>query len=403
MSSFNSRSDMCQNFFAYGRHGIMKNNITALLPEIMEIRRTLHRFPELSFREIKTTELIRRKLKSWGLEFVPFKHLDTGGYCDVGAGPAIALRSDIDALPIKENPRHEIISRIPGQMHACGHDFHTAVGLGLLKYFAENKEDLPGRLRVIFQPGEEAAPGGAESVVKENIWESVKSIITVHVAPGVQSGKFILHMGPVQASSTSVRINISGPGGHTSKPFKTIDLINVCGFYITQLQSHLAKKTDARDTVAFAFGAVNGGSTHNIIPQRVELRGTIRTLDNQVLADSQNLIRKFSASFANIYGAQINVQFPTTCPATINDRQLAEKFLAFMQVNDKEENLLLPPKPSMGADDFSFYLEKVPGLYLGIGAGGRGVLHSGDLLLDENLLEPAIENMAGFISFLFEG
>ena len=378
------------------------NNISEnLINKILEIRRKLHRFPELSFKEFKTTELLKETLDSWGLEFIPFKGLETGGYCDIGKGDIVAFRSDIDALPIAENSSHKIISQIQGQMHACGHDFHTAIGLGLIKYFSETNL-LSGKLRVIFQPGEEATPGGAETVIKENIWEDVKGILTVHVSPGIETGKFVLSKGPVQASSTSIKIEITGPGGHTSKPFETIDLINVGGYYVTQLQSYLAQKTDIRETVAFAFGAVNGGSTHNIIPQSIKLRGTIRTLDNDILAESLDLIRDFSASFEKIYGAKITVQFPTTCPATTNDAYLSEKFIGFMEQSGKGEDVLLPPKPSMGADDFSFYLEKVPGLYLGIGGGGEGVLHSGDLVLDEKLIESAIQNMAGFISFLLE-
>jgi amidohydrolase len=272
----------------------------------------------------------------------------------------------------------------------------------LLKYFNENKKLLKGRLRVIFQPGEEAAPGGAERVVKEDLWNEVRAVLTTHVFPGVETGKFILSLGPVQASSTSIKIEIKGPGGHTSKPFETVDLINVSGYYITQLQSYLAQRIDNRETVAFAFGAINGGSEHNIIPQSIKLRGTIRTLDNNILAESLDLIRRFSASFEKVYGVKITVQFPTTCPATINDDSLSEKFLSYMTAHGRKDDVLLPAKPSMGADDFAFYQQKAPGLYLGLGAGGEGVLHSGDLILDEQLLEPAIHNMAGFISFLFE-
>ena len=373
-----------------------------LLEEISDIRKRLHCFPELSFQEFKTTELIKNVLNSWGLKFSPFKNLQTGGYCDVGIGNIIAFRSDIDALPILENEKHEIRSQIPGKMHACGHDFHTAIGLGLLKFFSDNPHLLNGKLRVIFQPAEEAAPGGAEQVVKEKIWENVRAILTTHVIPGEQSGKFILSRGAVQASSTSFKIEIKGPGGHTSKPFETVDLIRVVGEYITQLQGYLEQKTDVRDTVAFAFGAINGGSEHNIIPQSINLRGTIRTLSNTVLAQSLEFIRQFSAAFEKLYRVKLKLLFPTTCPATINDDRLSEYFLTFMTARGKEGDVLLPEKPSMGADDFAFYLEKVPGLYLGIGGGGEGALHSGELLLEENLLEPAIQNMTDFILFLYE-
>ena len=286
-------------------------------------------------------------------------------------------------------------------MHACGHDFHTAIGLGLLKYFSVYESELYGKVRVIFQPGEEAAPGGAEKVVQENLWNNVKGILTVHVDPSMDSGKFILLNGVVQASSTSFLIEISGQGGHTSKPFETVDLISVAGFYIVQLQAFLRQKIDPRERFVFAFGSIKGGSAHNVIPQNICIRGTIRTFDNDVLNHIRNLIHHFSSAFKKLYGAVVNIQSPTSCPASINDSALHKKFLDFMKERADETDLIIPLKPSMGADDFSFYLKKVPGLYLRIGGAGKGTLHSGDLLLNEDLLKPAVKYLTAFIASLF--
>ncbi len=373
----------------------------ALFKQIKLIREKLHRNPEPAFEEFETTRIIKEAVNSWGLEFFPFKNLATGGYCDVGEGEVLCFRSDIDALPVNENPNHKIISKNQGLMHACGHDFHTAAGLGLLKYFSDNKKSLDGRLRVIFQPGEEAAPGGAEIVVKEDIWGNVLGILSVHVGLIGGPGRFVLSKGAVQASSTSVQIELSGPGGHTSAPFETIDLINVSSCYITQLQSFLAQKTDARDTLAFAFGSIKGGSEHNIIPQSVHLSGTVRTHNNDVLAKSLRLIRDFSLSFEKIYGITIDVQFPSNCPPVINDQNLSHLFIDFMKKSGKENDLVIMDKPSMGADDFSFYLSKAPGLYIIVSGEGRGTLHSGDFFLEDSILGLVIKNMADFISFLF--
>ena len=371
--------------------------------ELLNLRRDLHRYPELSFKEFNTSKKIEQTVNSWGLTFKRFKYLETGGYCDVGSGERVILfRSDIDALPIEENEAHEIISQNKGVMHACGHDFHTAIGLGLLKYFRENLTELNGTLRVLFQPGEEAAPGGAEKVVEENIWENAKAILTTHVAPQYPAGKFILFNGPVQASSTSLLIQLTGPGGHTSQPAQTVDLIRVTGEYVSNLQSYLSQKIDPGETVAFAFGTIRSGSTHNIIPAHAMLRGTLRTLDKTVLNKCLDLIRQFSADYARLHGIEIQVDFPTNCPPTINDSGLFHRFQQYMKMSGRQDQLIKPGKPSMGADDFSFYLDKVPGLYLLTGGGGSGHLHSGDLELDENLLPVTIDVMAGFIAHLLK-
>ncbi len=370
--------------------------------QLFEIRKHLHKHPELSFAEYETTEFIASVLHEWGIPFHRFKNLKTGGYADVGTNNEriFAFRSDIDALPIEEEKTHAVVSQRPGVMHACGHDFHTTIGLGLLKYFSENPQALKGTLRVVFQPGEEAAPGGAEKVVQENIWQGVRSILTVHVQPQVPTGTFVLFHGAVQASSTSLHITLKGPGGHTSRPYETADLIHIGSQYVVQLQSFLKQKTDPRETVVLAFGSVHGGSTHNIIPDEVVLRGTLRTLDNQVLANSLDLIRTFSADFAALHKIHIDVRFPTNCPATVNDARLSAQFAEFMKKQRKDTPLTEPDKPSLGSDDFSFYLSKVPGLYLLMGAGGSGSLHSAQLQLDANLLKPAVETLAGFFSFL---
>ena len=372
-----------------------------ILSELISIRRRLHRFPELSFQEHETTKFIAKTVKAWGLQFHRFENIDTGGYCDIGKGEIYSFRSDIDALPINENPDHEIRSKNSGIMHACGHDFHTAIGLGLLKYFSVYEDELNGKVRVIFQPGEEASPGGAEKVVQENIWNNVKGIITVHVDPSVGAGKFVLIKGAVQASSTSVIIEISGPGGHTSKPFETIDLISTASFYIVQLQVFLKQKIDPREMITFTFGSIEGGSAHNIIPHNIRISGTIRTFNNDVLNHIINLIQHFSSSFEKLYGTGVNIQFPASCPASINDSALSKKFVNFMKERADETDLIMPLKPSIGADDFAFYLNKVPGLYLQIGGAGKGTLHSGDLQLNEDLIKPAVKYLAEFISSLF--
>jgi amidohydrolase len=373
-------------------------SIDQILLEIKILREQFHTYPELSYKEFYTTKLLEKTLKSWGLVFNRFNKLETGGYCDVGEGKIIAFRSDIDALPITEDPSHNIISSNVGVMHACGHDYHTAIGLGLLRYFSKNENRLKRKLRVIFQPAEEAAPGGAEFVLKENVLENAHAAFAIHVDPTLEVGKFNVLEGPVQASTTSIKIELIGPGGHTSKPSETIDLINVVSFYIVQIQNYLKQKIDPRETVAFAFGSINGGSTHNTIPQEISIRGTIRTHNNNVLNNCFGLMKTFTSSFAELNGININLQFPTNCPATINDINLTNKFVDFMKSTGKGNDLILNSKPSMGADDFAYYGLDIPGLYIQIGAAGSGTLHGKDLIINEDVLKPSLEVMIDFFA-----
>jgi len=373
-----------------------------LINEITKIRRQLHKIAEVSYKEYETTSYIQQILKKWELPFQNFKNLETGGFCEVGQGSCLLFRCDIDALPIKENPDHKIISKNDDTMHACGHDFHMALGLGLLRYFQNYQESLKGKLRVIFQPAEEAAPGGAEYVIKENIFQDALHILGVHVDNQHPTGKVILSKKTASASSTSIKINLKGPGGHTSRPDETVDLIHVCGEYITQLKSHLTNSIDPRETLVVAFGKIAGGDTHNAIPQNILLRGTLRTHKNQVEKKARKIISSFSSNFENLYGIKIDLAFPTSCPATINDPSLVEKFIEYMQKNQENSNLIFLEMPSMGADDFAVYLEKIPGLYLRLGGNGKGEPHTGAFRVSEDLIEPALNYLTGFIQYYFE-
>ncbi len=375
--------------------------MSTLFSLLTGVRRRLHTYPELSFMENRTTDFIEETLKSWNIPFFRFEQLKTGGYCDIGEGKLVAFRADIDALPIQENAVHTVKSQTNGIMHACGHDYHTAIGLGLAKYFSEHPEKLiPFKLRIFFQPGEEAAPGGAEKVVEESSWNNVALILGVHVAPNNPVGNVYLFDGPVQASSTSLSIEIHGPGGHTSKPEETLDLIRLASIYVNQLQTMLQETIAAHEKLVFAFGSVQGGSTHNIIPQQVRLRGSFRTLNNDVLKKTIQAIRTFTTAFDQTYSTKSQVEFPTNCPATINNSALYQHFADYMNRSGYSDFVIRPETPSMGADDFAFYARQVPGLYLIIGGGGTGTLHSGDLELDESLIEPALSYLTGFIAQL---
>lgn len=379
----------------------MSQNFNQIIEEITEIRRNLHRNPELSYKEFKTTALIQSTLKNWGIPFHAFKGLETGGFGEIGDGRTLLYRADIDALPIIEDAENDFVSENEGVMHACGHDFHTAIGLGLLRYFQLNPDKLQGKLRVIFQPAEEAAPGGAAFVVKENIWDKAEAILGMHVNSDNPVGVFSLSKTIANASTTSVSITLKGPGGHTSRPDQSVDLILMSCEYVTQLHSFIKNKIDPRETVSFTFGKICGGHAHNAIPQSMDLLGTLRTHSNEVLAQARSLIQKFSDNFSRLQSMTIDIKFPTSCPVINNDQEMVNKFMDYYKSHaDKPLDIL--PKPSMGADDFAYFLDKVPGLYVRVGGAGKGAAHTGEFVVNEKIITPAMQHFAGYIEYYFK-
>lgn len=379
----------------------INSELKYIVREIAVIRGHLHQYPELSYKEFKTTSYIENILKSWGLTLNKFSTLKTGGICEIGKEPFLSFRSDIDALPIKEDIGHKYRSKNEGVMHACGHDYHIAIGLGLLRYFSLNPNVLNGGLRVIFQPAEEVPKSGGERVAKEKIWEGVKGILAVHVDHELPVGKISLFKGSAQSSSTSIYIELVGPGGHTSKPQESVDLVNVAGELVTQVPNFLRQHIDLRETLSLVFGTIRGGRTHNIIPRKIILKGTLRVFDEKVRHKAIDVIKDFIENFSKVYNIKINIKFPTFCPSVTNDEALSNMFIKYMKEAGEDPNLIILKRASMGTDDFAFYLDKVPGLYLNVGARGSGMLHSGNLELDENLIEPSLKYLTGFIRYYF--
>lgn len=377
------------------------SNLRNIVREISNIRKHLHQYPELSYKEFETTSYIKNILQSWGLILNKFSALKTGGICEIGKEPFLSFRSDIDALPIKESVGHKYRSKNEGVMHACGHDYHIAIGLGLLRYFSLNPNDLNGGLKVIFQPAEEVPKSGGKKVAKEKIWENVESILAVHVDHESPVGKISLFKGTAQSSSTSIYIEMLGPGGHTSKPQESVDLVNVAGELVTQVPNFLRQHIDPRETLSLSFGTIRGGKTHNIIPSKIILKGTLRAFDERVHHKAIDVIKDFIENFSRVYNIKTKIKFPTFCPPVINDEALSNMFIKYMKETGKDANLIILKYPSLGTDDFAFYIDKVPGLYLQVGAKGSGIIHSGDLELDENLIEPSLKYITGFIKYYF--
>ncbi|MCK4715433.1 MAG: amidohydrolase, partial [Candidatus Marinimicrobia bacterium] len=267
-----------------------------LIKEIKTTRRWLHRHPEVSYEEYQTTEFISNTLASWNIELHRFNSLKTGGWSDVGGSDKniLGFRADIDGLPITENAKHPIRSKHDGVMHACGHDYHTAIGLGLIRYFSKHPDNLNGKLRVIFQPAEETTPDGAEFVSKEPLFKNMSGLLGIHVDGRMKVGQYSIIKGIACASSIRIAITFRGKGGHTSRPYDTVDLIRVSSQYIVQLPVYLKAQVDSRDSFVLVFGKIVGGHTHNIIPSQIELTGTLRNFDNQILNILLEKIQFFS-------------------------------------------------------------------------------------------------------------
>ncbi|MBC2682140.1 amidohydrolase [Corynebacterium sp. 4HC-13] len=372
--------------------------------EIRGWRRHLHRHPELSHMEIATTEFILEKLREAGLE--PQRLPSTGATVDIGPKdkPLIAFRGDIDALPVTEDTGLEFSSERPGVMHACGHDIHTtivlALAVGLSEFIKTYGEDaLPVQIRIIFQPAEEVMDGGATDVIEAGALEDVQTIFAVHAEPKLRTGEIGIRTGAITSASDVVEIVLRGNGGHTSRPHLTADLVYAAGRIITELPGLLARRLDPRSGTVLAFGAVNGGSTFNAIPQEVRLLGTFRTAQVGVWRQGEQLLRELLESIVAPTQAEMELRYTKGVPPVMND-DVATALLA-QAVKATDPHALREAPQSSGGEDFSWYLEHIPGTMARLGAwngqGEKPDLHQPDIVLDERCIGVGIRLFAGVI------
>ena len=365
--------------------------VAEILSTVIEVRRAIHMHPELAHEEYKTTELLVDRLRDAGLS-PRARTPRTGLTVDVGThGPMVAFRCDIDALPISEPQNLPFASKVPGLMHACGHDAHTAIGLGVA--MAVDHLDLPGRVRVLFQPAEESFPGGAYELLKDNVMDGVASIMAFHVDPALRAGMLGFRSGPITSSADRFFITLEGPGGHTARPHKTVDLIGAAGQVISQLPALLQRKIDARSPLVMVFGKVHGGSADNVIPTMVELSGTVRTADRDLWETVPTLVDKLVGEIIAPFGASGIVHYQRGLPPVVNDPAVTATVSA-------ATSSLFGPRSvsdthvSMGAEDFARYLELAPGTLIRLGCAENDAstdLHSSTFRLDETSLEIGIK------------
>ena len=375
----------------------LANNIDTssrdILPDLIQLRRHFHAHPELSGQEYQTAALVAGELRKSGWE-VKEAVGRTGVVAEMGnkSGPVVGLRVDMDALPIEERTGLDYSSSIQGLMHACGHDLHTCIGLGVAKVLANHKF-TNSRIRIIFQPAEEIAQG-ANWMKAESVLEGVQALFGVHVYPDLSVGKIGIKSGTFTAAAAELEIDIIGNGGHGARPHEGIDTIWIAAKVISGLQEAISRRLDALKPVVISFGKISGGNAFNVIAERIKLLGTVRCLDSTLYENLPQWIEKIVQNIASNYGAQANINFKSIAPPVYNDPELTSLLSECAKIFMDEEDIVSLENPSLGAEDFAFFLQDVPGTMFRLGvAGEKGCapLHSGNFSLDERSLELGIK------------
>lgn len=348
------------------------------------IRRHLHRNPELSGEERETTEAIRGWLVEEGVRIADEYSLRTGLIAEIGQGngPVVALRADIDALPIQEETKLEYASQIAGRMHACGHDAHTAILIGAARLLKQRESRLPGKVRLIFQPSEEKATG-ARQVIQSGALSEVQSIFGLHNKPDLQVGTVGIREGALLAAADGFVVKVEGVGTHAAVPEAGIDPIVVASHIVTALQAIVSRNVGAQESAVISVTKINSGTAWNVIPEEAILDGTVRTFDEKVRARIRERFNQVVVGVAAAYGTRATVRWIQGPPAVVNDASLAA---AAEQVASEVGLNSIRPIPSPAGEDFSFYQKEVPGLFLFLGTSGPHEWHHPAFDVDERAL-----------------
>lgn len=349
----------------------------------------LHMHPELSYEEYETTERIKRELAAAGIEIlqIPLKTGVTAIVRGAKPGKTYGLRCDIDALPIAEETDLPYKSKTPGEMHACGHDFHTAAVFGAALLLQERKEELQGNVKILFQPAEESSHG-AETVLETGVFSDVTAIFGLHTAAYLPVGTLGIRAGSVMAAVDRFELNITGTGCHGGHPDEGVDTILVAASVIQAFQSIVGRNLNPFHTGVVSVTRINGGNTWNVIPDKVELEGTVRSMEKDDRIFIEKRMREIAEHTAAAYGANAELLWYPGPPATVNEKAWS----AFAQKVAEESGFeVVPQRNSTGGEDFAFYLEKIPGCFINVGTGVGYPNHHPKFYADEAALTPAAE------------
>ena len=363
--------------------------------DLVAWRRCIHARPELAYHEQDTTALITEHLSSAGLRPMPLP-TGTGLMCDIGSGPrCVALRADIDALPLSETTGLPFASAVEGVMHACGHDAHTAILIGAALALA-SAPALPGRIRVIFQPAEETTPGGALDVLAADGLAGVERIFTLHCDPRLPAGRVGTRIGAITSALDLLELRLSSPGGHTSRPHLTADLVHALGTVITGLPALLSRRVDPRSGTVLVWGSVHAGHAANTVPQQGLLRGTLRTGNRDIWAGLELLVRELVTALLAPTGVGFDLQHIRGEPPVINE-PVSTGLLRDAVTAALGADALVETEQSSGGEDFGWYLQHIPGSMcrLGVwsGEGPQHDLHQSSFDLDERALPLGVRVM----------
>jgi len=353
-----------------------------LFEQLVAIRRQLHAHPELSHEEVETTAAIRGWLSEAGIRIADYP-LRTGVVAEVGrGGPIVAIRADIDALPVQEETGLPFASRIPGKMHACGHDFHTAAVLGAALLLKEREAELKGTVRFLFQPAEEKAKGAAQ-VIASGALEGVSAIFGLHNKPDLPVGTIGIKAGPLMAAADGFIVEVKGLGTHAAVPEAGIDPIVASAHIITALQSIVSRNVGALDGAVVSVTRLNSGTAWNVIADQAVFDGTLRTFDEKVRTKVRERFEQIVTGVGAALGAEATVRWLDGPPAVVNDPVWAEQSAATAKALGLQ---VVEPTPSPAGEDFSFYLRQVPGSFFFLGTSGPQEWHHPAFDVDERAL-----------------
>jgi len=380
----------------------IKTLATKYFSEIQEIRRQLHQNPELSFEEFETSKYLKNKLSDWGLE-IDATWVNTGFTVVIDSGKpgkTIAIRADLDALPIHEKAEVEYKSKVNGKMHACGHDVHASCLMGVAKVLNETKEDWKGKAVLVFQPGEEKLPGGASIMIKEGILERYKPdlMLAQHVYPEFEVGHVGFKSGTYMASADEIYLTVKGVGGHGALPHRNIDPIVIAASIILDLQTLVSRIAPPTLPTVLSFGKISGEGATNVIPSEVALEGTLRTFSEEWRAIFHTRITELCKSIAAAHGGECIVDIRKGYPFLVNDSEVTEKSIQFAN-QYLGDNFVERLELRMTAEDFAYFSQKVPSCFyrLGVGSKALGItksVHHPEFQVDERALEIGVGLMA---------
>jgi len=387
------------------KESLMETLAVRVAPDIVErtieVRRQIHRYPELGFEEERTASLVESELDAIGVEH---RRVAKTGVVAVirGARPGhvAALRADMDALPVTENSGEPFASQVPGKMHACGHDAHTAMLLGAARELARSREELEGIAVLLFQPAEEG-PGGALPMIEAGVMDNprVEAVAMLHVDNRIDAGSIGITPGPVNAAADEFHLTITGVGGHGAAPHRAVDTIPCAAATVLALQNIAARETDPLASVVVTIGTINGGYRSNIIADNVKMTGTFRTQDPAVRDGLEARAKRIVDNVAAAYNCRANLEVFYGYPPVFNDVPLSEAFAREMRRFD--EIRVERPPATMGGEDFAYFAQRAPGVLvrLGIRNEAAGIIHSGhspQFRIDERALPIGIATLVAF-------